>query len=331
MKYKIIAAVALFITTITWGYTQSDGAIVYSQLVKNPLNALVVKAKINNSISGNFILDSGLAEDEDNGGLIVDSAFFYKYIDTTNLVRIKPRIKMHYWYTCYRGNISIAIGEHLFYIHNIKVVSEKRKQKRENFEADGTICRNVFWDKITLVDFDRDTIAFAETIMDTSNYISIPLHVPRQLKRQNFDEKYIEIRGFKTKSGKKKSGRFLFDTGNYGSGIVFKYSFGKDIPVGKKKMLVSSGYNIGKKEWLWRIDSLSVSGKLFLERGIVCSKLAGEPTDDNLDALVGGDGLLGMTFLKRFNFIIDYKHNTLYMSKHPTTFYRETIIENDKK
>ncbi|MDR0620153.1 MAG: hypothetical protein LBG17_09680 [Bacteroidales bacterium] len=304
---------------------------ISSKLVENRFNALVVTAKVNNSIPADFMLDSGLAEDEDNGGITVDSAFFYKYIDTTNLIRVKPRIRMYYWYTYYRGDIPISIGDHTFYVHNIKVRNQSKKYENNN-NIKGIICHNAFVNKITIVNFDKNTISFSDTLPDVANYIAIPLYPPKQIKNSNFNEKYIEIGGFRTANGKKKKGRFLFDTGNFGTGIVFKYSFAKDIPVNKDKaLMVKSGYNKGENEWMWRIDSLSISDSVFLKRGIVCNRLVKEPIVDYLDMLVGGDGLLGIPFLKRFNFIADYKNNVLYLSKEPTTWYKEITTKNDMR
>jgi hypothetical protein len=264
----------------------------------NPYNLIKVNAKVNNSKQAPFILDSGTA----GSIIVIDSVFFYNNVDTANLIRVKPKFSMYYWQAFYDGKILVCIGEHKFYVSHIEVCNMKRFYSYD--EIYGLIGEDIFLNKITLIDFDENKIAFVDTLTVDSVYKKMPLFPPRVLSKSKntINQKFVEVDGFYKKNIKEK-GLFLFDTGHWPTGLQLKNSYAKDIQM-KNKIIKENNF-------MWRIDSLCIGNSINVNKVPVRKVINADL--DRYEALEGGDGLMGMALIKRFNIVLDYKNNMLYL------------------
>jgi hypothetical protein len=284
--------VCLFICGFFLFGASAQTLVDYQPLVDDPYNCITVMASVNNSKAGDFILDTGTT----TGGIKIDSIFFYNEIDTSNLVRVEPKHILNYWQVFYKGDISISIGTHRFRVKEIEVTN-MHYYKYEDYYACGIIGAEAFMNKITVVDFDRKRIAFTDSFPIDSSYTAVPLLPSLVLPSATTEnQKFIEMTGFTDNKGRKLKGHFLFDTGNSVTGLMMKGSYAKKLfPQGVNRI---------------RIDHLSM-GDVHINKVSVERVKEGE--FDRFEALAGGDGLLGMAIIKRFNFIADYKKNILYL------------------
>jgi hypothetical protein len=278
----------------------------------HPFYLISLEASINNSIPGNFALASGL-EDK----IIVDSAFFYHHVDTSNLTRITPPLSEDYWQAFYEGEVAVVIGEHRFQTRKIEVRNQwsRYKYQAQDYCLTGIIGAGVFRDKITIVDWDSKHIAFADTFSVDTSYSAVPLLPPKTLTETNSDQRFIEIDGLTDKKGDKKKGYFLFDTGASSFDLVLKSSYAQHILFDVQHPTpADSRYNRGAKDWVWLALSLNI-GTIRLNKSIDIRSLK-DDIEDNLEQLLtGGDGIIGMGIMKKYNFILDYKRNILYLKR----------------
>jgi hypothetical protein len=183
----------------------------------------------------------------------------------------------------------------------------------------------IFSDKITIIDYDKNKIAFTDIFLADSNYIALPMYAPR--KKIKYNQKFIKIDGFNEKNGGTKSGFFLLDLGTSKGGIILKSDFAKKISLDIKKAdILPSFHNLFEKDYRWYLDSLKAATLLLHNVPVRLVKHAGF---DRLDALEGGDGLLGLALLKRFNMILDYKNNILYLK--PNKYFKEKNKKSETK
>ena len=275
-----------------------DDSIVYEMLSAGDSAILfVTKACINDSVYGEFILDTGYNSEK----MIFDSTFFYNHVDTTNLVRVKPKYKQFYWQAFYEGEVNIRIADHSFKVTKIEVTN----RYRDNYMGIGLIGAGAFLNKMTIIDFDKNRIAFVDTLRIDSSYTAIPLYPPRERHKDNGTQKFVEIDGFVDNKGEKQQGRFLFDTGSWVTGLRLKMDFEKSLGLPLENAVIK------KNDLMWRIDSLFIDS---IQINKVPVRRTHKPQRfDRYDALAGGDGLLGMPLIKRFNIILDYKNDILYL------------------
>jgi hypothetical protein len=278
----------------------------YVSFFEDPYRFLTIEASVNGSVPNFYALDSGGS----SGSICMDSAFFYNNINTTNLTYKKPRIRMYYFQAFYEGNIPVSIGKHTFYVKGIEVRNLDLHHKGGG--CVGFIGEEVFLNKITEINYDEMKMGFFDTLTVDSSYISVPLFPPRKAKPGRENQKYVEINGFKNKQGDKIKGYFLFDTGCTITALVMKNDFAKKLPIDSKIFKTSVGHSGSvNQDVKWNIDSISIGNVNLLQ---VPARTAKNPSfDDPLDVLEGGDGLLGMVLLRRFNLIVDYKRNLLYL------------------
>jgi hypothetical protein len=291
--------------TVNDSISNTDG---YVSFFEDPYRFLTVEASVNGSAPNFYALDSG-----GSSGLIsMDSAFFYNNIDTTNLTYKKPRIRMYYFQAFYEGNIPVSIGEHTFYVKGIEVRNFDLHHKGSG--CIGFIGEEVFLNKITEINYDEMKIGFFDARSIDSSYTSLPLFPPRKVNPGRENQKYVEINGFKNKQGDKIKGYFLFDTGCTVTALAMKTSFAKKLFINSKtlKPVTSVGHSGSVyQDVKWNIDSISIGNINLLQ---VPARKAKDPSLDALDALNGGDGLLGVAYLlRRFNIVVDYKNNLLYL------------------
>lgn len=264
-----------------------------------------------NEVAGMGAIDTGHSNE-----IVIDSTFFFeKILPTGKFQYSPPPFKMYYWRAYYTGNLIVNFGKYQVNISKFEVYNLKRLYEIPIFDA--LMGEDVFENKITIIDYDKNKIAFVDTLSIDNTYIALPMHTPR--KSTQYNQKFIKIDGFKEKSGNTKSGFFLLDFGTSGGGIILKRDFAKDLSLDIKKAdILPSFHNLYGKDYRWRVDSLKTGNLMLNNVPVRKTKYAGF---DRLDALEGGDGLLGLALLKRFNMILDYKNNILYIK--PNKYFKD--------
>lgn len=273
-----------------------------------PVFAVTVEGIVNDGASGYFKLDTGMKA----GVVQLDSTFFYNNVGTTNMVFQGITQRGSY----YKGEIKIRIGSDSFLINEIFVENYKHT-RGEGYPLVGLLGNAPFLDKYTILDIDNNRIAFTDSLMIDSSYTAIQLH---PLKGTNVPEdfKYVQVEGFKDKDNSSKTGYFLFDTGNELSGIHLKTSFGDNISI--KSVKEEGGSLMWNMDWIEMppVRIKNVSARMIKRKG------------NRFEVLKGMDGLVGMPLILKFNLILDYKHNILYLkpSKYFNTDFERYMSGN---
>lgn len=273
---------------------------------------LSLNACLNSSIYGEFALDNGM------GISLLDSAFFYSNFDLSNYKLVDSTSYYYFQHQEYIGEITVKIGNYYFTLTNFLV---KNCNKLGIPDLNGIIGINAFLDKITSINFDSQTISFFDTLPSTINYNRIPL-LPSKNKMIK-TSKFIEVALFDT-VGKKISGHLQFDLGCNGVDLLVKKSFArllrKTIYSNNKEAILATVQKANTK--FWKLETAHI-GKFYLtdiQLATTCILLKGGTEIDAMSLYDEGDGYVGFNLLKRFNIIIDYKNNFLYVK--PSKFYK---------
>jgi len=284
--------------------------------MKEVSKRMVVRVSCNGSEEEYFMLDSGHASDL----IMLDSAYFYESVNANELEPVKQKYRMAFWWsTFYKGKVNVNIAGKSFCIDSAKVEVTTQFQEKNRYRYPrilGLLGVDAFLDKITILNFKENLIGFTDmlnTDFDINNFIVVDLVQARTITETNKDYNYrfISIDGFKTTDGNKKKGLFLLDTG-CSTDLVMKSSFGKDLKYEKQESR-KSGFTYGAYEWVWRSDTL-ILGDGFKTNNIEVSVCKLPPDQDKLEILAGGDGVIGLSFLKRFDMVIfDFINNKLYL------------------
>jgi len=296
----------------------NDENNIWSPLIQNTDNFLVVRGTINNT-ECNIMIDTGGNE---MGIIKMDSAFFYSTMDTTGLILNKNIGNRSIMSIVYSGEIQVKISGIIFSAREIDIRKQRFSYFREgdNYVA---VIGKLFYDKIMAVDFDEQKLAFADSLVfDTLNYTKTSMHPPKIItsiqdkgnKVDNQNEKYIEVCGFIDKKGKKIAGRFLFDTGSI-KPLILKSDIGKKLKTPEVYEKFADPFENKEALWVWRADTLNIGDINFSNVEINQALFGMAPGYPFLDLLEGGDGLMGMELIKRFNFIADFKNNVLYLKQ----------------
>lgn len=287
-----------------------DNKISYIPIISSkgaPL-LLAVEAMLNDSISGYFTIDTGMPPT----GVILDSTFFYDNFDTTKL---KFKFSDNNGYSYYEGEIPITIGNVKFEGRSIAVRDFKSKIHPE-YPYVGLLGVDPFLDRYTIIDMDNSRIAFVDSIEIDSSYISLPMHTT-ELDPPDFNRKYISVKGFMDNKGSEKEGLFVFDTGCQPLGLIIKPSFLEDVPMNNTR--------IEQNRLVQDIDSLQL-GTIKINRVSVGKPLhPAEVARFEKTTLLFGDGVIGMPLIIRFNIIMDYKHNRIYLK--PSKYFDVDLKE----
>jgi len=318
-KNHLFFAIIFFISSLIYSCTEQNNTTISKNLeisyypMKEVSGFLVVRASCNGSEEEYFILDSGYASDQ----IMLDSAYFYESVNTDKLKSVKPKYRMVYWNAFYKGEVNVNIAGRSFCLDSAKVEVTTKFQKKNKYRYPkllGMLGVDAFLDKIAILNFKENLIAFMDTLNTDfviNNFIVVDLVQPRTITKINKNYRFILIEGFETKNGTKKKGLFLLDTG-CSFELVMKSSFGKDIKYEKQKSR-KSGFTFGAYDWVWRSDTL-IFGDGFKTNNIEVSVCKLPPDQEKLEMLDGGDGVLGLSFLKKFDIVIfDFINNKLYL------------------
>lgn len=289
--------------------TDSTNVISYVDFV--PYMQHCVKASVNGSnVLGTFLVDSGTS---DEVGITIDSTFFFNHVDTTGLKRVKPAYRMYYWRMHYEGDIQLTMGDYSFRVKRLTVNNQRRlRLGNEDGIFTGVIDVTPFLNKYTIIDSENHRMAFVDTVVIDSTYSVVPLYRSRVSKPVSDSQRFIKVDGLENKSKKKISGFFLLDTGCFGKGLMLKTDFANRLKI-----------PLDTKEHddciRWYVDSLQV-GDIVINNVPLDRVKKGE--FDRYVMLEGGDGLFGINLLRRFQLIIDYKHDKLYLKPNKKYYER---------
>jgi len=268
---------------------------------------IFVEATIGDSLKGVFMLDTGATD----YGLVLDSTSFVR-LDTASFTRLPQTMKMDFYRAEYKGDVGIVIGDCpplTFRETKVLVFDEKQLPTRnltKEFEAKGIIGYPPVEDRIVSIDFDTNTLCFLDTIPADEGYAVIGL------TKAGKGLRLMDVSGFTTADGRRLSASVAFDTGNLW-GIVLRKEFAAKLPLGSTEVQKS-----GLSEYVrWRADSLAV-GPFTLNN----VPLRYDRNGVGKEYTIGqGDGLMGMAVMKRFNLIIDFRHDVLYLK--PNRYFKE--------
>lgn len=271
-----------------------------------PCSGIRTEAFVNDTISGIFILDTGGPQ---NGDMQMDSTFFFKNINIADFEQeVQNKIPTGRWVAKNDCAISVNIGNNTFFVKSIIVENYKRKYG-EKYPFTGIIGETPFLDKYTVLDMENGKIAFADTLAIDSAYTAVPFVLNK------VGQRLVKIEGQKDNSGKEIVGTFLFDTGNMSSGLHLKRSFAENIRMDMPQKEGSSLY--------WRSDSIKMG--IFILNNVLVRKSTLPLNQNRFEHIIDGNGLIGMHILFKFNMILDYKHNVLYLK--PNKYFNEDYQE----
>ncbi|MBF9221344.1 pepsin/retropepsin-like aspartic protease family protein [Hymenobacter ruricola] len=168
-------------------------------------------------------------------------------------------------------------------------------------KADGVLGYNAFEDKIVEINYDRHVLVISSTARpETNGYAALPM----QWRGQN-----LFVEGSLLVRGKPHPGLFLFDTGS-------KWALSLTKAYCAKEQLYGQMTELGTRE------GRGVNGKTIESRTVRLPALQlGELTLPNvpIDLEQPGEGqglafsLLGNDVLKRFNVVLDYQNDVIYL------------------
>ncbi|MBR4336844.1 MAG: hypothetical protein IKP91_01195 [Bacteroidaceae bacterium] len=268
---------------------------------------IFVEASIGDSLKGVFMLDTGATDN----GLVLDSVSFAR-LDTASFTRLPQTMRMAFYRVEYKGNVNIVVGDGtplMFKDTKVLVVNEARLPTRhltKDFDVVGIIGYPFFDDRIVSVDFETNTLCFLDTIPVDEGYAAI------RLTKGEKGLRLMDARGFTPAEGQKLSASVVFDTGNLW-GIILKKELAAKLPLGSTEVQKS-----GLSEYVrWRADSLAV-GPFTLNNVPLRYDRNGVGKEYSMNQ---GDGLMGMAVMKRFNLIIDFRHDVLYIK--PNHYFKK--------
>lgn len=269
--------------------------IIYSFNYEN--NTISFNTKINDSIIGNFIFDTGLTSSY--------SLFSKCFADKNGFSELRSKNKKIY-----------GVG----IIHNIPVIDTVIQT--EVFDSkkllqfgimdlgladelyDGIFNVHIFKEKIIELDFSEKTLKFHDNFLN-NGFTKIIV-----LKRGNVRLLELTINLSKTE---KIKGLFMLDTGY--SGCIYLYaddSLFENLILKKnsKKILGIKNFNTDISTYSLNIPSVNLDS-LNIENPIINFGKVNLPTEAKGTVL----GLVGNKFLDRFNIVIDFKNNILYLKQ----------------
>ena len=260
-------------------------------------NTISFNAKINDSINSNFIFDTGLTSSY--------SLFSKCFADKNGFSKFRTKNKNIY-----------GVG----IIHNIPIIDTLIRTEifdcKKNLQFgimdlglsdelyDGIFNVHIFKENIIELDFSKKTLKFHDNFSNSS-FTKIIL-----VKRGNV--RLIELTINLSKTEKVK-GLFMLDTGYRG----FIYLYANDTLFKNLNLKKESKRILGMKNFNTDIDTYSLKipsvalDSLIIENPIINFGKVNLPTEAKSIVL----GLVGNKFLDKFNIIIDFKNNILYLKQ----------------
>ncbi|WP_052496184.1 FKBP-type peptidyl-prolyl cis-trans isomerase [Pedobacter lusitanus] len=278
---------------------------------------LYIKAQTNQNDSLNFVFDTGAT------GMSIDSLI----AERTGISKATKQLAS---VTGSGGSRNYAMVLH----QNIKLGNVELKDVNMvliNFaplftatgeKMDGIIGYELLNKYVTQLDFDRKKMSLYDDIksVDTTGYTGIPFEFNKDILIPRFPVSITLA------NGEKFTGRVMFDTGNVFTLIVstpFSKFHDFNSKLGQTTILGGRGMNSTTQDQLATIQAMSFNGFDFGKMKIRLT------INDKAEAKDGYLGILGIEIIRRFNVILDYKHQMIYMK--PNQAYRDAFNMDDSK
>lgn len=299
----------LFISCSLKSQVKNDNYTQFIPFYHDPKGSLmIVDGVLDSHYKGRFEIDSGLYGVD----MILDSAFFYNHFDTTIFHKEIVPIQTAYYKAKFSGQISLRIGTDTLTIESFSVQNLAQTKGSRNYYQ-GIIGSRFFEDKITIIDFEKRELAFVESIQDTLDYAVLSFS-PLRNESLNKKIRCIDVMGLIKKENVPIPARLIFDTGNASTAISLKHEFGVELErqlYNINSSIVIGSWNLKLKQIKGQIDSIAI-GPFYLKKPVVGFCQQGGIMDP-LSQINGGEGLLGLGILVRFNLIVDYVNQKLYI------------------
>ncbi|MBB6501779.1 FKBP-type peptidyl-prolyl cis-trans isomerase [Pedobacter cryoconitis] len=262
---------------------------------------LYIKVQANQSDSLHFIFDTGAT------GASIDSAVAEKTgISKENrkivLIAGSGGVKNYTMALHQNLNVRGAVIKNV----DLSLVNFSSLSTDIGVKLDGILGYELLNQYVTKLDFDRKIISLYNqiTAVDTSGYTAIPFEFSKNILIPRFPVSITLA------NGETFTGKVMFDTGNTFSLIVstpFSKYHDFDSKLGKTGYTVGRGMNSFTKDQLAVINSMSFDGFKFGQMSIRLT------VNDQAVPKDGYLGILGIEVIKRFNVILDYKHQKIYL------------------
>ncbi|MCB8999996.1 MAG: aspartyl protease family protein [Bacteroidales bacterium] len=282
-------------------------------------NLIVIPAAINNSDTLNFILDTGISTTMITELTDVDSLVlnFAREIELRGLGTGEPLKGLH----SYGNEIKIKkiIGQN----QDIYVISDDvfHLSSRMGLPIQGILGYSIFSNFIVSINYDTKTISFEkpETFnykKKLSHYFELPIEI-------NDTKPYITINIIDDK-GISYPVKLLMDTGASHAIWLDQSSMqNMGLPPGSKETYLGTGLNGEVFGYLGRMACVD-----FFEAQLknVIVSFPDSSSIANAAGLNGRNGSIGSELLKRFNIIIDYPHQKIFLN--PNSYFKNEFIQN---
>lgn len=253
---------------------------------------LLINDTLKFELKGNTIYIPAVVENTDSVIFILDNEAPYSFFNKDYFVNILDSFKNFILIRSLDTNTFIYKGKIDVKIHNTSIsLDTVAFGILPKFCKYGFLGTGFFINKIISLNFIDSILYISNTLPDTSNYEKIPLHKTSS----SLSLRWIELE-FKNNDNQKIVANFGIDLG--APYTFFTTNFFNKIDIGKIN-----------------IDTTSKSLREQLNHIILRYKNEKIPTiNDNLDDFnIQLDGVIGIAFLKKFDCILDYKNNNLYI------------------
>ncbi len=261
-------------------------------------NMVFLSCKVNDTIRGNFIFDTGCY------GMCYDSLFNsqHHFIDLNVPVLPYKNDSLAQEPSLKRQNLSF--NDYSYSTYGAQIINLKSMDGRK---VDGLIGWDLFYNKMVEFNFLESSLKvrhFKDTLVDAS-FTKIPL-------KQTQDGFLLQTK-IKINEGLEISGDFLLDMG-YSGKILLGHKITAKHKLEEKLhdiLPLYSAYATVEGEgyrFAGRVKKLTFNDFTFNDVIVSCSAKE-EPILEGSEFI----GLLGMDILKRFDMIIDFKRNILYL------------------
>lgn len=267
-----------------------------------------ISVSISDTVSGQFAIDNGMF------CTTIDSVFFYTKFDTSKFVyRGNPYKGISNDIREYTGNISLKICNRIV---NIKRFMVRNCKKMGPVKIDGIIGEELFVGNVIYIDYDNQEIEIIDALIDSANYFKIKLHPPLGKKAfTTTNSKFVKVHCYDSNK-KEIIGHLQFDLGCIGTDLFLKREYFNRLSSIKSasngSALIYSFQKSNVETWI--LDSVKIGNisnrKILATTAFV---LINQKNVDPLCMFTEGDGYLGLNILKRFNVIVNYKDNLLYI------------------
>ena len=261
-------------------------------------NTILLKCRLNDSITGNFFFDTGAYQ------FSLDSSFNRAIINKYSKFKIQHNDSGNVYYEgLVRKKISLKIGA--ISLHTFPLDENLDMKKFGGKLMDGIIGIEPFMNRSISINFDDST--FSESLCDNiDEKVKYTLNPIKQQDGFLIIEATVDIG-----NGIKITGSFLFDTG-CGPAIFLtnetRLKYELDTIVKKLELIGNNLTLYGKtNQFIIKGKNIKIFNKNLLGPRIVCSRDTGAPFGHQKYI-----GVIGSEIFNKFNYVINVKRTIVY-------------------